>query len=155
MTTSFLADRPEFLPQLASWLHGEWGNLRPDDSIERRTEWLQSRLHRDRIPSCLVAHEGPTPLGTASLVVQDVPDRSDLTPCLASVFVAPEYRERGVGTALLCAAEDLATALGFETLYLFTFDREAYYEARGWRHLERAACYGRSATVMAKALGPE
>jgi GNAT superfamily N-acetyltransferase len=154
MPIAFLADRSEFLPRLAVWLHGEWGDLRPDDSLERRTEWLEARMNRDRIPVCLVAHEGSTPLGTASLVVEDVPGRPDLTPCLASVFVALEHRERGVGTELVSAVEVLASGLGFETLHLFTFDRDPYYGRRGWSVLERTECYGRAAVIMKKALGP-
>jgi N-acetylglutamate synthase-like GNAT family acetyltransferase len=53
------------------------------------------------------------------------------------LYVAPEARTLGVGTRLVEAVETEAGRLGFGRLYLFTFDKAAYYARRGWTELER------------------
>ncbi len=56
---------------------------------------------------------------------------------VSDVFVAPEHRGRGVGAALLAAAEDHLAGLGFERVRLSVLaanaDARAVYEKRGYR----------------------
>ncbi len=59
----------------------------------------------------LVAWEGDEPLGHAHLALTDPPELQD-------VSVRPEYRRRGVATALAGAAERAAAAGGFTRLRL-------------------------------------
>src|SRR5205823_15121199 len=33
ITIEYLADYPEFLPTLVEWQHGEWGHIRPGDTV--------------------------------------------------------------------------------------------------------------------------
>ena len=67
----------------------------------------------------------------------------DLAPGVGEVkrmYVAEEHRGRGVGRALLAAAEALALRRGFTTLRLETGDAQpeavALYEATGWSRIE-------------------
>jgi GNAT superfamily N-acetyltransferase len=152
MELSYLADHPEYLPVVASWLHDEWGWFRPGSTLESRLESLGRHLNRDRLPIALVAHEGGRILGTASLRAQDMDTRPDLTPWLASVFVAPDARTRGIGTRLVTAIETLARQLGFDYLHLVTFDKSAYYSKRGWSELERTLYRDEPAVIMGKSL---
>jgi GNAT superfamily N-acetyltransferase len=71
--------------------------------------------------------------GTASLVVDDAESRPDLSPWLASVFVAPEARGRGYARVLVTAVESAARAAGMPTLWLFTDTAEALYADLGWK----------------------
>jgi hypothetical protein len=41
-----------------------------------------------------------------------------------------------------------AWALGFQTLYLFTFDRQPFYERLGWSFHEWATLADRSGAIM-------
>lgn len=150
MQTSFLADQPQFLEPLAHWLHEEWGDLRPGTVVDARIRQLEAQMRREALPITLVAHEGPVLLGSASLTPHDLPERGDLTPWLASVYVNPKQRERGIGTRLVHAVEALAAELGFETLHLFTFDRESFYLRLRWSVLESGEHAGRPITIMQK-----
>src|SRR5688572_26521373 len=88
MKIDYLGDHPRFLPKLAQWQHGEWGHLRPGDSLEARMTRLQNYSQRGGIPLTVVAHENGALLGSASLIPHDMETRMELTPWLAGVFVA-------------------------------------------------------------------
>jgi len=72
----------------------------------------------------------------------------DLSPWLATLFVAPEHQNQGVGSALVERAVEEAQKLGVKTLYLFTWDREKLYARLGWSVIERSVYHGRQVTVM-------
>jgi GNAT superfamily N-acetyltransferase len=146
---AYLADHPECIPALAEWHHAQWSYLSPGDSVERRTAMLHTHLGRKQIPTTFVALEGPTLIGSASLIAHDMDTRMSLSPWLASVYVVPEQRRRGVGTALVARVVQEARALDVETLYLYTPDKEAFYARRGWSVVERVTYRGYQVVVMA------
>ena len=84
--------------------------------------------------------------------MEDFELRPNLSPWLAGVFVRPQHRKKGVGTALVSRIECEAKALGFETLYLYTAHSESLYERLGWKVVERCLHNNREYAVMAKAL---
>ncbi|MBW3597275.1 MAG: GNAT family N-acetyltransferase [Planctomycetes bacterium] len=143
-----LRSRPEFVPTLAAWHHAQWGELNPQNTLEARVERMQRSLHEGPIPSTFVAVEDDHPLGSASLVAHDLPTRPELTPWLASVFVAPEHRRRGIGSRLVQRVVEEAWRLQFETLYLFTLDQEKLYGELGWSPRERTDYNGFAITIM-------
>jgi N-acetylglutamate synthase-like GNAT family acetyltransferase len=59
--------------------------------------------------------------------------RPDLEPWLASVFVDPEERGRGIGSQLVEFIMLQARERRFTRLYLFTPDRQTFYQRLGWR----------------------
>lgn len=148
MEIRFLADRPELVPTLAEWFHAEWGHVVPWGTVEGFAELFRGQLRRDALPLALVALDADALVGTASLRVADMADRPERTPWLGGVYVRPEARGRGVGEALVRAAERRARELGFREMYLFTTDREAFYLRLGWSVLEYADHHGESAAVM-------
>jgi GNAT superfamily N-acetyltransferase len=115
-------------------------------------ETLAREFEKRMIPGCIpetfVAVEGNTPLGTASLVVHDLAERKDLSPWLAAVYVAPEFRNQGIGSALVQAVMDEAQTLSIERLYLFTPDKMSFYGRLGWQVLEHREHHGTDVTVM-------
>ncbi|RMF09823.1 MAG: N-acetyltransferase [Candidatus Neomarinimicrobiota bacterium] len=143
-----LAEVPDIIPTLAEWLYHQWGHLQPDDSVSRRVQALQERLDVGRIPFTLAAVRGHTPLGCASVVEHDIPGRPDLSPCVASVFVHPSYRKQGVGSALMERVTTQAFRLGYERLYLFTWDQERLYRSLGWETMETAPYRGDRIVIM-------
>jgi GNAT superfamily N-acetyltransferase len=152
MEISYLSDHPEYISVLAPWLHAEWGWFTTGSTLESRRASLDQHLNRDRLPIAVVAHDRGRPLGTASLRVHDMDTRPDLTPWLASVYVAPEARTQGIGAGLVTAIETLAEQLGFEQLHLVTFDKSAYYAKRGWLELERTLYRDEPVVLMRKSL---
>jgi predicted N-acetyltransferase YhbS len=94
----------------------------------------------DQIPLTLIATSEKLPVGTATLLMHDVGTEQwpELSPWLAAVYVVPEYRNRGIGAALVNAIVAKATALGVVALYLHTVGSERFYTRLGWRVLRRA-----------------
>lgn len=137
MTIEYLADRREFIPTLARWLHTEWGHLRPGERIDDRAARLAGVCGHCQIPTAFVAVAGDQLLGTASLVEHDMATRPELSPWLASVFVSPEHRSRGIGAALVERVVQEARALGTLRLYLYTPGPGTLYSTLGWSIVER------------------
>lgn len=148
MHISYLAEHPHLIPALAEWHHAEWAHLNPGDTVEARISRMQKLLAKEQVPTAFVALQGETLLGSASLIDNDMDTRKDLWPWLASVYVAPEFRDRGVGSALVQRVVDEARGLGVETLYLFTPDRESLYARIGWKVIERTEYRGEQVVVM-------
>lgn len=82
------------------------------------------------------------------LVAHDMDTRKELSPWLAGVFVAPDYRRHGLGTALVRRAVDDATALGVRRLYLYTPTIELFYSRLGWSLVERTRYRGTDVVIM-------
>jgi predicted N-acetyltransferase YhbS len=143
-----LKEHIELIPTLAEWHHRQWAYLNPRSSVEKRIASLTAQTTSEDIPQTFIAVRGATLLGSASLVPHDMETRMELFPWLASVFVAPEQRNRGVGSALVRHTVEEAARRGYETIYLFTPDREALYRHLGWSLLERAEYHGHRVDIM-------
>jgi N-acetylglutamate synthase-like GNAT family acetyltransferase len=73
---------------------------------------------------------------------------------MASVYVTPERRRQGIGSALVVRIAEEARAMGIERLYLYTPDKEAFYKRLGWHTLEQTQYRGYLVSVMALSLAP-
>jgi GNAT superfamily N-acetyltransferase len=95
----------------------------------------------------LVAWHGGTLVGTVQLVfasAENQPHRADL----AKLLVHPAFRRRGIGAALLAAAERTACAAGRTLLVLDTQSGgagERLYRRAGWHAVGRVPDYARFA----------
>jgi N-acetylglutamate synthase-like GNAT family acetyltransferase len=152
MKISFLADHPEFIETLAPLVAEHWRPILTQETMASRAAKFQTHLNYATLPIAWVAHSGSQVFGTAALRVHDLPDRDNLTPWLGGVYVVPEFRNRGVGTALCSAVEQQAKALGISTLYLFTLDKQAWYGNLGWSMFESCTWCGRAGDIMSKEL---
>jgi N-acetylglutamate synthase-like GNAT family acetyltransferase len=128
-----LKDVPEHLTTLANWHHKQWYYLNPDESIDQRIKRMQPFLNDDLIPGTFIAEEDNELLGSAALVEHDMETKPELSPWLASVYVAPSHRRKGVGTQLVLHVMMQARLAGIDTLYLFTPDKVTFYHKLGWR----------------------
>lgn len=148
MQLGYLADHLHFLPQLAEWHHAEWSWLRPGDTVEARIQRTRKGCGHQEIPTTVIAYEGDTLLGSASLVTHDMDTRCDLSPWLAGVYVSAAHRQRGIGAVLVERIVAEARALGLPRLYLYTPGAEAFYAKRGWTPLEHTPYHGATVTIM-------
>ena len=137
MTIEYLADHPETLDTIVQWMHQEWGNVRGGETLEQRRKRFADSMNRDRIPLAVVALEAGEVLGSASLIAHDIETRMELTPWLASVFVAEPFRRRGVGAELVRRIMAEASRLKVPLLYLYTVHSERLYASLGWTVAER------------------
>jgi len=149
---SYLIDYPEHIPQLAQWFFEEWGSILVDETLETRVTKFKTHMNREKLPIAWVAHAAGQLLGTAALRVHDLEGREDLTPWLGGVFVGPDFRRQGIGTALCATVEDSARSLGAKTLYLFTHDKQAWYSRLGWTVLSPCVWHGLTIDIMSKQL---
>ncbi|MCC7276623.1 MAG: GNAT family N-acetyltransferase [Alphaproteobacteria bacterium] len=146
-----LADRPDAIPILATALWAYWGATFPHKTVAVRSASLAARVNRDRVPTAVVALDAAgAPIGTASILLDDMETRTDLNPWLATVFVMPERRGRGLGAALCGAMAAEAWRLGIPRLHLYTFDRRGFYAGLGWRDLETVDYNGQPTAIMVK-----
>ncbi|MGR8932868.1 MAG: GNAT family N-acetyltransferase [Gammaproteobacteria bacterium] len=136
------------LQTLAEWHHREWAHLNPGVSARKRSAKMQAYLGETFIPSMFVAKEGDVLLGSAAIVRNDMDTRPELVPWLASVYVAQDYRNRGIGTALVKHVVDAAKTAGYSDLYLFTPDSERFYKAMGWFTIAKERYRDQPVTVM-------
>ena len=86
--------------------------------------------------------------GSASLLREDLDGWEHLSPWVASVYVLPEHRRKGIGRLLVAHAVEEARLLGVQTVYLFTAGQEAYYARLGWSALERTQHGHREVVIM-------
>jgi GNAT superfamily N-acetyltransferase len=129
--------RPEFFDIVAMRIWQAWWEADgiPLDHISGR---LRDNMNAEPIPLALVAHDGDTFLGTASVIASDLAERPQWTPWVAAVWVEPEARNRGVGSAMVERAAKDCFALGFSRAYLCARPRlSRFYQAMGWTIFER------------------
>jgi predicted N-acetyltransferase YhbS len=143
-----LADRPEFIPQLAEWHFREWAYLRPGDSVANRIRLLRERSGRTELPVTFVASSGPELLGSAMLMHHEMDTHPQFTPWLAGVFVAPAQRGQRIGRALAEHVIRAAAERGYSTTYLFTPSAEAFFSHLGWSIVEHTHYRGADVTIM-------
>lgn len=146
-----LAQRPDLARTVAYWQWQEWGRRqgRRLASVERDVAQLLDPASGE---AGFVALEGDAPVGTACLTLMDLETRPDLTPWLASVFVAPEARGRGHAVRLVRAVEQEAVRRGHATLWLFTWDTAPLYARLGWVVAGEERHHGELVTLMRRDL---
>lgn len=158
-----MPDSPD-LARVADWLQEEWGHHEPDLGAAQHYQAFEALCGGAGVPSVFVARaagmagqvmhyigEGEL-VGTASLVDEDLDPRPWLSPWLASVYVLPEWRGRGIASMLVHRVEQEARQAGIKRLYLFTPDQQALYRRLGWRELERLEFFGEQVSVMLRGL---
>jgi N-acetylglutamate synthase-like GNAT family acetyltransferase len=88
-------------------------------------------------------------LGVATLVDDDeLPDAPEPGPWLAAVFVTPDARKFGVGSALVEHVVNRARELGFPKIYLYTEHQENWYGSKGWLKIRDIVFLGSHHVVM-------
>ena len=157
-----LTGHRQLAPVLAAWHHAEWGHLYADEVWDHATavrefEAMAEPGSRD-LTWVAFGGDGRGPdavLGSVSLLAtDDLAGFEHLTPWLASMFVIPAARSRGVAAALTDALLRGARADGHEVVHLFTSGQQQYWAERGWSVVAHVDAEGHPATVMARTTHP-
>ena len=154
MTIDYLAHHQDCIPQLAKFSYDEWRSVYNELglTLDSAIASYRERARTDRIPLALVAVEGENVIGTGALKLRDLPIRSQYEPWLGGVYVVPEHRNRGVGTALTIRLVEEARRLGIARLYLWTPSAESLYAKLGWATIERLSYCGYQIALMQRDL---
>jgi predicted N-acetyltransferase YhbS len=97
---------------------------------------LRELLHGDGFECALVARIDAESVGSVLFVRHELEPAHALTPWLAGLVVAENFRGRGIGVALVRAVEAHARAVGANRLHLYTWQARNFYAALGWQAVE-------------------
>lgn len=166
-----LSEVPECIPALASAHVAAFGELLPDWTVTQAAAELSAHgrdelpvtwvvlsnseharevgLAAESAPQCSPARS-PDWLGSVSLLHQDHADMPQFSPWLASLYVRPQARGRGIATALLAHAIVAARRLAVPRLYLYcTLPLLGFYSKSGWQLYARLPLGPLQVAVMA------
>lgn len=117
-------------------------------SVDESVQDLRDTVAQADSEAVLVSRVGGTVAGFCLLVRNELDPPHTLSPWLASLYVTPEFRQRGIATALVKATENHARGLGFQILHLYTWTAEELYLQCGWRIGERFDWHGKLFVLM-------
>ena len=93
------------------------------DFLARCGRWMRNRLDGDGSWRCWVAEADGEPVGTAWLqLIEKLPNpvsESELHGYISSLYLRPEHRGRGLGSALLSTCLAACDALGVDAAILW------------------------------------
>ncbi len=131
-----LKNHPQAVPALAKIWHEVLGKIwMPELGIEEIESLSYQELSQD-MPLTYIALYDKIPVGSCTLELNGG-IRPDLGPWLGDLVVDPKYQKQGIGKMLLDTAVKKAKELGFEKIYLFTFDPTVAdcYRRMGWKKI--------------------
>ena len=109
-------------------------------------------IQPDEYETALIAWVDGHLAGICLLVLHEFEPLHDVSPWLASLYVAPEYRKRGVARRLVAAIEDQARSHGVARLHLYTGDAQEFYVKCGWSLAEQGIADGEPYAFMIRNL---
>ena len=121
---------PQFVTTVAQWIYDEFWSDKDEYSVDDLAGLLRDAVADDAVPMSLLAFCDGRPAGTINLIENDDVQRTHLRPWLAALLVLPEYRGRGIGSALVRTLQCRAAGLGIDRLYLGT-DSPDFYRRLG------------------------
>lgn len=134
----YLCEYPGHLSKIAQlWYDCIGKKWRPDASLSEVETQFRTHLNKDALPLTYIALDGERVVGMCSLRSDDGLNNAYF-PWLGSLCVDEAYRKRGIGKLLVQMTKEKAHKMGFQKLYLFTFEQEVatWYESDGWQKTE-------------------
>ena len=144
----YLANHPQHIATLAKWHQQQWHNISPHLDTNKRISHLSAHHNVAAIPVTLIAQQQNQLIGSASLVEDDMQDRPQYSPWLASVYVDPAYRQQGIASTLISDIITQARLLELPQIYLFTADQSEFYAKRDWKTIEHRHYHGVTVDIM-------
>ena len=153
MSLDLLVNQIHLIPVIARLKYDEFAYMVPGKNVEQFEDGLRTHLNHTELPLTYVrVNELQEFIGTFSLRLHDLDSHRHLTPWLASVVVSPDQRRQWIGEYLVREAEKKAAEMGIKTLYLFTPNKEAWYQKLGWQTIEKSFLNTIPITIMQKQL---
>jgi len=141
MRIDWIGDCPQCVPTLARWHVMAFAGVLATWTLDEAAFELRGHVARIAVPTTWVAFDDDQLVGSVSLLDSDLPAPDRYAPWLATLFVAPSARRRGIGAALVRRAVAEAHQLGLPVLHLWTPQHADFYARLGWQSLG-AECYG-------------
>ena len=146
---SRLCEVPWFAPALAEAHAREWGHLYAQWNQETALADFRLEKVNSDLPTTWVAHHPSGILmGSVSVVLDDLPGFPDLNPWLASLFVFPKFRGRGLGRVLTQKVQDFLHEHRYPHAFVFTEDQVPFFSKLGFSVHSPAQANGHPITIM-------
>jgi predicted N-acetyltransferase YhbS len=148
---NFLADVPEHGPVAMEWIYKTWGAA-SGKNLEDVKRKAQQYCNHSTLPIMFIATLKKHPVGCVTLIENDMCGWEHLSPWLASLYVVPNLRRMGIANKMESFLTDVASVLGYKSIYLFTPDVVGLYEKIGWKTLQKVKYRGKKVYIMSKEL---
>lgn len=115
-----------------------WKHDFPEDTLQTYLDMFTATgTYANRFVEVFAAlNQADELLGLATLVDDDeLPGATEPGPWLAAVFVVPEARKLGVGSALVDHVVSRSRELGYAEIFLYTEYQDQWYQKKGWSYL--------------------
>jgi GNAT superfamily N-acetyltransferase len=145
------SERPDLVPLVARWLWDAFWR-RDGYSFESTLKAVEESVPAQPMPRTFILLVEDEPVGTASLVADDLDERPDLTPWLAGMFVVSHARGQGYAARLIAAVEEECRKGSISTLWLYTNTAERLYARVGWKTVETILHGGKPFALMRRDL---
>ena len=150
----YLGNHTNQIEDISETLFEEWTHLMPGIVQKDMEKSISERINFDKIPVALLAlDENKKWIGTVSIKQYDLDSRRDISPWFCGFFVKKEYRNAGVGLALMKAIIDKARELKINRIYLYTEKAEKYYLEKDWKLIERRNEVGNQVSILEYNIG--
>ena len=146
-----LTEHPHHWQTAAEWSFEAWRHDFPSDTVHTYLDQyaLAASESEELLEVFMAIDSQVNLLGVATLVDDDeLPNAPEPGPWLAAVFVTPEARKLGVGSALVEHVVNRARELGYPKIYLYTEHQELWYASKGWSKIRDTIFLGLHHTVM-------
>jgi GNAT superfamily N-acetyltransferase len=144
---AFLAQRPEAIPNLASWFIAEWPEYYGKRTTADVEKDFRECLNTARLPIGLVAYDDGVPCGVIVLRESAMTDLPQYRPGLGAFYVAASHRNRGIGAQLVRMGTRVAKELGHSSVYATSGRAGKIFERSGWRDLGTILHRGQALTL--------
>jgi len=148
MRIEWIGNCPHCVPTLARWHVMAFADVLATWTINEAAFELRGHVARLAVPTTWVAFDQDRAVGSVSLLDSDLPAPDRYAPWLATLFVDPAARGRGVGAALVRRAVAEAKRLGLPELHLWTPRHADFYARLGWQSLGNECYGGMDVTLM-------
>jgi len=146
-----LAEHPHHWQTAAEWSFEAWKHDFPSDTVQTYIDqYALAASEPEKLIEVFAAIDSrDNLLGVATLVDDDeLPDATEPGPWLAAVFVTPDARKFGVGSALVERVVSRTRELGYPKMYLYTEHQENWYASKGWTKIRDIVFLGLHHVVM-------
>ena len=149
MRIELLSKNKDFIPEIAKWYFEEWGHSDYVNSIEEEINKLSIFLNEDKLPLILTAIEGDILVGVTQLKFFEMDIYPELEHWLGGVYVAPDYRRRGIAKLIVEESKNVARKVGVQKLYLQTeYIDGGIYSQLGWKLVDKLIYNNVNVAVM-------
>lgn len=148
MQISNLKFKKHHIPTVAKWHFEEWLHRYRGCTLESAIQQLITRVQGESLPLYFVAEIDDSAVGSIGLVECDMDIKKELTPWVSSVYVQKNYRNHGIGTAMMRYIDEIAKDHGFQQIYLYTPDKQKMYSRLGWKVTEKLIYDNKKVSIM-------